>query len=478
MSQPVSYPRVAALKTAPQFLARLAELGVALPFDEQARRPVTARRWRSRTEAGGLAPRNRFCILPMEGWDGTPDGRPTDLTRRRWGSFGRSGAALIWGGEAFAVRHDGRANPNQLALGPHAEARPRRRCATHLVEEHAARHRPDRRPGHRPAAHALGPLRAAQPGRPLGADDGLRAPGPRSPLPRRHAGPHVHRRRARRPRRRLRRAPRSWPAPPASTSSTSSTVTATSDTSCSARGIGPARYGGARPAAPRFLRRIVDGIRRDAPGLAIGVRLSAFDAVPFRKDARGVGTPEADMATYRHAFGLLADPAAAARSRADPRLPARARRRWASDWVCAHRRQPVLQPAHPAPGAVPAVGRLPAARGSAGRRAPGRSPRSARSSATSPTCGSSAPATRYLQEWLPHVGQAAVREGLTDFVGLGRMVLSYPALPADVLAGKPLTRARRSAAPSATAPAARATAWSRAASRSTRSTRRTPTRRG
>ena len=37
MSQPVSYPRVAALKTAPQFLARLAELGVALPFDEQAR---------------------------------------------------------------------------------------------------------------------------------------------------------------------------------------------------------------------------------------------------------------------------------------------------------------------------------------------------------------------------------------------------------------------------------------------------------
>ena len=34
MSQPVSYPRVAALKTAPQFLARLAHLGVTLPFDE------------------------------------------------------------------------------------------------------------------------------------------------------------------------------------------------------------------------------------------------------------------------------------------------------------------------------------------------------------------------------------------------------------------------------------------------------------
>ena len=47
----------------------------------------------------------------------------------------------------------------------------------------------------------------------------------------------------------------------------------------------------------------------------------------------------------------------------------------------------------------------------------------------------------YLQEWLPHVGQAAVRGGHTDFVGLGRMVLSYPELPADVLAGRPLRRA-------------------------------------
>ena len=46
----------------------------------------------------------------------------------------------------------------------------------------------------------------------------------------------------------------------------------------------------------------------------------------------------------------------------------------------------------------------------------------------------------YLQEWLPNVGQHAVRTGLTDFVGLGRMVLSYPDLPADVLNGKPLRR--------------------------------------
>src|SRR5947207_4075328 len=65
---------------------------------------------------------NRFAIQPMEGWDGTPDGRPTKLTFRRWGRFGASGAKLIWGGEAVAVRHDGRANPNQLAINQHAHA--------------------------------------------------------------------------------------------------------------------------------------------------------------------------------------------------------------------------------------------------------------------------------------------------------------------------------------------------------------------
>ena len=46
----------------------------------------------------------------------------------------------------------------------------------------------------------------------------------------------------------------------------------------------------------------------------------------------------------------------------------------------------------------------------------------------------------YLQEWLPNVAQYSVREGLTDLVGLGRMVLSYPDLPADLLSGTPLRR--------------------------------------
>ncbi len=56
---------------------------------------------------------NRWCIHPMEGWDANRDGSPSELTLRRWERFGLSGAKLIWGGEAAAVRPDGRANPNQ-----------------------------------------------------------------------------------------------------------------------------------------------------------------------------------------------------------------------------------------------------------------------------------------------------------------------------------------------------------------------------
>ena len=59
---------------------------------------------------------NRWAIHPMEGWDGTPSGGVTDDMRRRWRRFGESGAKLIFGCEAMAVRPDGRANPNQLIL--------------------------------------------------------------------------------------------------------------------------------------------------------------------------------------------------------------------------------------------------------------------------------------------------------------------------------------------------------------------------
>lgn len=58
---------------------------------------------------------NAMGIHPMEGCDGTPEGRPGELTFRRWQRFGEGGAKLIWG-EATAVVPEGMANSRQLLL--------------------------------------------------------------------------------------------------------------------------------------------------------------------------------------------------------------------------------------------------------------------------------------------------------------------------------------------------------------------------
>jgi len=56
---------------------------------------------------------NRYVIHPMEGCDGTLDGRPDEITYHRWGRFARGGAKVLWG-EACAVVPEGRANVRQL----------------------------------------------------------------------------------------------------------------------------------------------------------------------------------------------------------------------------------------------------------------------------------------------------------------------------------------------------------------------------
>src|SRR5262249_53961807 len=103
----------------------LRQCGAAIEFDE-ALEPPASSPLAQPFELDGIRAGNRFCILPMEGWDGTSDGRPSDLTTRRWRRFGLSGAKLIWGGEAVAVQFDGRANPNQLVISeatrPHLAA--------------------------------------------------------------------------------------------------------------------------------------------------------------------------------------------------------------------------------------------------------------------------------------------------------------------------------------------------------------------
>jgi len=42
----------------------------------------------------------------------------------------------------------------------------------------------------------------------------------------------------------------------------------------------------------------------------------------------------------------------------------------------------------------------------------------------------------YLQDFLPHVAQAAVREEWVDVVGLGRMILTYPELLREASEGR------------------------------------------
>lgn len=48
----------------------------------------------------------------------------------------------------------------------------------------------------------------------------------------------------------------------------------------------------------------------------------------------------------------------------------------------------------------------------------------------------------YLQEWLPNVGQHVLQSGQADSIGLGRLVLSYPDFPADMLAGNQMKRGK------------------------------------
>lgn len=58
---------------------------------------------------------NRLVCQAMEGCDGTADGSPDTLTKRRYERVSRGGAGLIWF-EATAVMEEARANPRQLYI--------------------------------------------------------------------------------------------------------------------------------------------------------------------------------------------------------------------------------------------------------------------------------------------------------------------------------------------------------------------------
>lgn len=58
---------------------------------------------------------NRLVNHPMEGADGDEQGRPQELTRRRYVRLAEGGTGMIWF-EATAVIEEGKANPRQLLL--------------------------------------------------------------------------------------------------------------------------------------------------------------------------------------------------------------------------------------------------------------------------------------------------------------------------------------------------------------------------
>ncbi len=407
--------------------ARLAALECELPVAESVdpAGPLSA----PLDHAGWTFP-NRFAVLPMEGWDGTIDGRPTDLVRRRWGRFGASGAGLVWGGEAVAVTHVGRANPHQLAIGPHS------------VEDLTAL-RSTLVGAHREAGAAAGPVVGLQ----LTHSGRWSRPGG-EPAPRvayRH--PVLDARVGVDDRHVL------------TDTELDDLVGAFVAAAVVAREAGfdfvdvkhchgyllhellsavdrPGAYGGSFTGRTTFLRRVVDGVNRDAPGLGIGVRLSVFDVVPHRAGADGVGVAEVD-GPYPHAFG--GDGTGLGVDLAEPHRFCDLLVELGVSMLCVTAGSPYWCPHVQRPAYFPP---------SDGYRPPrdplvdvSRMQQVTRElTAAHPELLVVGSGLTYLQDYVAHVGQALVADGWMHVVGLGRMALSLPELPALVLAGRELDR--------------------------------------
>ena len=430
-----AYPRVASLKTPEAFRAHLERSGIPLLFDPVLEPPPQQPLARD-IEVDGVRVGNRFCILPMEGWDGTTDGLPSDLTRRRWRNFGKSGAKLIWGGEAVAVHPDGRANPNQLMVSSATQG-----ALASLREELLAAHR-----------ETFG----------AGAADDLYVG-----LQLTHSG------RFSKPNAKDRPEPLTAYAHPVLDGRFPRGLRQLTDDDLdrlvedfirSARIAHEAgyqfvdvkhchgylghellsararegRYGGSFENRTRFLRDVIDGIRAEVPALAIAVRLSVFDTVPFRKSEAGVGVPEVPPASYHSAF-CMTDVSERGTSLDDSRELLRFLEARRVRWVCVTAGSPYYTPHVQRPALFPPGDGYPPPEDPL-RGVARQIEATAQLKKDFPGLVFVGSAYSYLQEWLPNVAQYSVRHGMTDFVGLGRMVLSYPDLPADVLAGRPLRR--------------------------------------
>jgi NADPH2 dehydrogenase len=438
------YPKAGSLDGVTGFRNYVQSLGLDMPCDDIVSHgpgsPLAAP-----IEIDGMKIGHRLAIHPMEGWDCEHDGTPSENTRRRWRRFGLSGAKLIWGGEACAVRPDGRANPKQLTMtadsqgsiadlrdiliSAHKEAagsdddlviglqltHSGRFCKPNdntKFESIIAYNHPllDRKFGY-PA------------GRPVISDDEIK----------RLIDDYV--------------------------------VAARRAEACGYDFVDvkhchgylgheflsavdrPGPYGGSLENRTRFMREIIEGIRAHAPRLKIGVRLSAFDSVPFKPDpelsepgALGPGVPETHARPYPYAFGGNADDPLQidlTETKALFEIMRKLEVRFvnvtaASPYYNPHLIRPALYPPSDGyhPPEDPFIGvmrQLAVVRDL---------------KAAFPDFCLMGSGYTYLQEFFPNVAQAVVRMGWVDLVGLGRMVLAYPELPLDILQGRPVNKKR------------------------------------
>lgn len=421
-------------RTTETFRAHLQELGVDFDCDDA----VVANGALSQSiRLAGKTLDNRFCAHPMEGWDGTEGGSPSAHTLRRWRHFGRSGAALVFGGEAFAVRRDGRANKNQLCLHHDSE----RDLRSLLDELRAGR----REVGAAPDGALIG-LQLTHSGR------FARPHGPFEPKIAQHH-PLLARK---------------YALPPNTELLTDGELEAIAE--CYVRAAVVAEragfdfvdvkcchgyllhellasktrtgtYGGeALAQRMRLFERIVAAIRTACPGLHIAVRLSAADTAPFQKDdltGRGIAMTQDGVDLALHHFNHLTDETAstldldestAFLQRCSELSIELANITLGSPYWNPHLQRPAAYP--PSDGYLPPQDPLHFV--ATHLRATRQLTHAVKGMALVGT------GYTYLQEWLPHVAQRAVAAGDVAFVGLGRMLLSYPELPLDVIEGRPL----------------------------------------
>ncbi|WP_339815023.1 NADH:flavin oxidoreductase [uncultured Imperialibacter sp.] len=431
-----TYKRIAQLKTADDLASYLGEIGADIPFDAELA-TTNSPYGQPYSLNSGRTIGNRFCILPMEGWDGTTDGRPSEHTKRRWHHFAISGAKLLWGCEAVAVHPEGRANPNQLMINDDTfpefvslyeslikDHQEQFGSADDLVIglqlTHSGRFcKPFDKKKLQPKILYAHPVLNKKFG--LGDDypvmsdediDSLIEDFIRAAVLAQKAGfhfvdiKHCH------------------------------GYLGHEFLSAIDRG---GKYGGSFENRTRFLTSIVEGIRNEAPGLEIGVRLSAIDLLPFTQAEDKVGEPYEVTGNYNYAFG--GEKSGLSYNLTETKKFLHLLEELDIELLCITAGSPYYNPHVTRPALFPpSDGYLPPEDPLVGVAR--HLEVVAALKKDFPNLAIVGSGYSYLQEWLPNVGQAVLKNGDVDFVGIGRMVISYPEMPADVLSGEGMKRAK------------------------------------